>query len=363
MPDTSMHGVHPRFSICIPNFNYGRYIAETMRGVLDQSFASFEMRIADNASTDDSLAVIATFDDARIHVKVNHTNVGLGPNLDHAAGSAVGDIMVLLSSDDLMRPGALDAYDQVFASAPNESLMVASTVERVNTRGEIVQIDPVDRWLWQDAVVDEPLSEKLGYRVLTQSPKKLLQRCLLTMRTPFTFAATAYSRTLYEAVGGYRGNRFYGPDKWFHWLTLAKADRVYMIDHPFFAYRWHDDNQKAIEASRMSLRYLVDEYLNTLEAPDWLLAAGDITRDDLIDAFIEYDIARHGFASLARGNADRAKQVVAFAQASYRSHMKRNTKARLLQLAVHTGPLGPWLAKSLHGRVKIPGAPPRGNLK
>lgn len=361
MSEGSSSQIEPRFSICIPNYNYGRYLESTLSGVFAQDFPSFEVLVTDNASTDDSVQVVRTFDDPRLHLEINPTNVGLGPNLDRTAGRARGDIMILLSSDDLMRPGALEIYDRIFSTAPDETMLVASTVERVDSRGDVVAIDPIDQWLWNDAVVDTDLSEQVGHRVLTLSPETLLHRCLSTMRTPFTFAATAYSRSLYHETGGYRGNRFYGPDKWFHWLTLAKADRVYLVDAPYFAYRWHDDNQVAIEASRSSLRFLLDDYLNTMEAPEWLLSAAGLTRDELIEAFVEYDIGRHGLASLARGNRIRARQVLDFGTAAYRTQTMRNPKVKLLRWAMATGPLGEHLVRIARRRVRVSGAQPRGS--
>ena len=82
-----------KFSICIPNFNYERYIGRTIRSVLEQSHEDLEILIADNASTDRSVEVIQSIKDARIHVRVNACNVGFAGNLDRAASNAGGDCM------------------------------------------------------------------------------------------------------------------------------------------------------------------------------------------------------------------------------------------------------------------------------
>ena len=39
-----------KFSICIPNYNYGRYLGRTIQSVLDQQGADFELLVSDNAS-------------------------------------------------------------------------------------------------------------------------------------------------------------------------------------------------------------------------------------------------------------------------------------------------------------------------
>ena len=53
--------------------------------------------------------------------------------------------------------------------------------------------------------------------------------------------------------------------------------------------------------------YPLDDYRATLEIENASLAAVSMSRDELVDAFIEYDIARSGLATLAQGQAHRAK--------------------------------------------------------
>ena len=98
----------PSFSICIPNYNYGDYIGETIQSVLNQSYQNFEIIVADNASTDNSVDVVKSFKDDRIRLIQNEINIGFSPNLQKATMYANGDFINLLSSDDLMKPNALE---------------------------------------------------------------------------------------------------------------------------------------------------------------------------------------------------------------------------------------------------------------
>ena len=47
-----------KFSICIPNYNYGSYIGETIKSVLKQTYKNYEIIVVDNASTDDEILLI-----------------------------------------------------------------------------------------------------------------------------------------------------------------------------------------------------------------------------------------------------------------------------------------------------------------
>src|SRR5512142_3007624 len=98
----------PAFSICIPNFNYARYIGETIKSVLDQTYPNYEIVVVDNASTDNSVEIVRSFGSDRIRLFQNEYNVGFAPNLDRAAMRALHPYIIMLSSDDLMRPTALE---------------------------------------------------------------------------------------------------------------------------------------------------------------------------------------------------------------------------------------------------------------
>src|SRR5574343_480869 len=104
-----------RFSVCIPNFNYEGYIGRTIQSVLDQTYPELEIIIVDNASTDRSWDTIQTYvtKDSRVKAYRNSYNIGFAPNLDKAAQYAENEYIVVLSSDDLMMPDALNEYKNI----------------------------------------------------------------------------------------------------------------------------------------------------------------------------------------------------------------------------------------------------------
>ena len=98
----------PSFSICIPNYNYGKYIGQTIESVLTQTYQNFEIIVVDNASTDNSIEIIESFKDPRIKLYKNNYNIGFAPNLQKATSLATKEFINLLSSDDQMKPKALE---------------------------------------------------------------------------------------------------------------------------------------------------------------------------------------------------------------------------------------------------------------
>ena len=60
-----------KFSICIPNYNYERYLGRTIQSILAQDYQDFEILVSDNASTDGSVTLVQSFHDPRIQLRVN----------------------------------------------------------------------------------------------------------------------------------------------------------------------------------------------------------------------------------------------------------------------------------------------------
>ena len=336
-----------KFSVCIPNYNYERYLPETVKSVLSQN-AELELLVSDNASTDGSVAVIEGFHDARISLRINQANVGFAGNLDRAARMATGEIINMLSSDDLMRPGALELYGKVFAGIEPDAV-VTSSVDVIDPQS--VRTDGLgpDASLWAEGDLFTGLPVPDGVKVYRVEAGELLKRCLQTVRNPFHFLATAYPRSLYERIEGYGGGRVINPDKWFHWRLLGAASFAYYIDTPLFAYRWHGNNQTAQQKASGALKYLVDEYVSSFEVDAALLKRAGLSRDEVEKAFVEYDIARHGLATLAKGEAARARRILLFGLSAYPAHASRNWKLWALA-GLSMVPLGQRVAKLAYDR-------------
>ncbi|MBL8953698.1 MAG: glycosyltransferase family 2 protein [Myxococcaceae bacterium] len=337
-----------KFSICIPNYNYEKYLGETIRSVLAQE-AELEILVSDNASTDRSVEIVNGFADPRIKVRINQANVGFAGNLDRAARMASGDIINMLSSDDLMRPSALKTYAGLFEKIENDAI-VTSSVDIIDPKSERTGAIGPDASLWTNADLVEGLPVH-GARVYRVEAGELLRRCLVSQRNPFNFLATAYPRALYERVEGYGGGRTINPDKWFHWRLLGAASHAYYVDAPLFAYRWHPSNQTALQKASGALKYLVDDYVSSFEVDAKLLERAGLTREQVERAFVEHDIARHGLATLAKGEADRARRILFFGLSAYPAHARRNWKLWALGgLAVLPG--GAQVAKLMYARRK-----------
>ena len=101
-----------KVSIITPLFNAERYISETIKSVLNQSYQYWEMIIVDDCSSDQSVSIVEKFlvNDKRIRIMKNDINLGPGGSRNKAINAASGDIIAFLDSDDIWHPEKLSKH-------------------------------------------------------------------------------------------------------------------------------------------------------------------------------------------------------------------------------------------------------------
>lgn len=97
----------PYFSIVIPLFNREHQIARSIDSCLNQDFASFEIVVVDDGSTDASAKVVSRYTDSRLTLIRHEANRGVSPARNTGIAVATGEWLVFLDSDDELVPGAL----------------------------------------------------------------------------------------------------------------------------------------------------------------------------------------------------------------------------------------------------------------
>lgn len=95
-------------SIIMPSWNTGRFIAESIQSVLNQSYTNWELLLVDDCSTDNTDEIVATFKDPRIRYFKNENNRGAALTRNRAMREAQGEWIAFLDSDDLWMPQKLE---------------------------------------------------------------------------------------------------------------------------------------------------------------------------------------------------------------------------------------------------------------
>lgn len=99
----------PRLSICIPTYNFGCFLGETLENVLQESNCDVEIVVVDGGSTDNTQQIVKSFAERYPNLVYfrRERNVGVDRDVFKAVELASGDYCWLFSSDDLMEKGAI----------------------------------------------------------------------------------------------------------------------------------------------------------------------------------------------------------------------------------------------------------------
>ncbi|MFH2110841.1 MAG: glycosyltransferase family 2 protein, partial [Candidatus Bathyarchaeota archaeon] len=107
--------------ICMPVYNAGEIIKETMESILNQSFEDFEIIITDDNSTDNTFENVKKIDDPRIKYYIFKKNVGYPKNLERCINkwSNSSEILFLMGQDDILAKGTLEKVNKIFDENEN----------------------------------------------------------------------------------------------------------------------------------------------------------------------------------------------------------------------------------------------------
>ncbi len=93
----------PFLSIVMPVYNAEKFIHKAITSLLDQTFRDFELIVVDDGSTDKSLDVVTSFNDARIRILTNEQNRGIVFSRNRGNAAAKGRYIAPFDADDIAR--------------------------------------------------------------------------------------------------------------------------------------------------------------------------------------------------------------------------------------------------------------------
>jgi glycosyltransferase involved in cell wall biosynthesis len=110
-----------RVSVVIPCFNGARFLREAIDSAIAQTYADVEIVVADDGSTDDSVAIVASYGD-RVR-GLRQANAGPSAARNLALRAATGEFVALLDADDRYHPQKLERQVGVLRARPDVSVV------------------------------------------------------------------------------------------------------------------------------------------------------------------------------------------------------------------------------------------------
>jgi glycosyltransferase involved in cell wall biosynthesis len=126
----------PLLSVIMPAYNAGPYLRKAIDSVLNQSYANFELLVADDCSTDETKSIIDACEDPRIKRFHNSQNQGYLQTTNLLLAHAGGEYITFQDADDWSAPDRFSSLLEEFKKDP--ALQCAgSAVSRVDAAGSV----------------------------------------------------------------------------------------------------------------------------------------------------------------------------------------------------------------------------------
>jgi glycosyltransferase involved in cell wall biosynthesis len=107
----------PLVSVLINNYNYGRFLRDSIDSALNQTYPNTEVIVVDDGSTDDSREIIESYDD-RI-IPVLKENGGHGSTFNAGFAVSRGGLVCYLDADDVWLPTKVERVVEAALAYPD----------------------------------------------------------------------------------------------------------------------------------------------------------------------------------------------------------------------------------------------------
>ncbi|MBI3044309.1 MAG: glycosyltransferase [Betaproteobacteria bacterium] len=276
----------PTIAVIVPNWNDARFLPRCLRSVLEQETPADQLIIVDDASTDNSVALIRQIisGNSRAELIVNASNLGVYGAVDRALERARSDYVLFLAANDFVLPGIFTRARDCLSRSPGIGLWSAM-VWRVDEADNLVRLHPSPVIALRDRVFSPEECVKLAHRVGNW----------------FTGTTLIYRRDAVQAADAF-DPAYRGAADLITALVVASRHGVAYTPEPFGAFRIHAGSHSSSTLSDVA----------RLEAMlDRLAVRGpELSPQLFTKAFVERIVLRYRFAAV-RESAGTAISTVA----------------------------------------------------
>lgn len=215
---------NPLISVYITNYNYERFIEQSIESILNQTFSDWELIIIDDGSTDGSKEIIERYRDRPEVTIIYQQNKGLNITNNVAMRVAKGKYLMRLDADDYMVPEALEKI--VAPLEADDALgLVFPDYYYVDAEGQITGEEKRHNFESEVSLYDQPAHG----------------------------ACTMIRLSFLKKLGGYNES-FTCQDGYDLWLKFITHYTVRNVTEPLFYYRRHGANLTTNEERILSTR-------------------------------------------------------------------------------------------------------------
>ena len=203
---------NPLITVYITNYNYAKYLNQSIKSVLNQTYKNFELIIIDDGSNDDSIDIINSYEKLKNVKLIFQKRKGLNATNNVALSMAKGKYFIRLDADDFFEINALEKM-----------------VNIIDKDDDIVMVFP------DYFVVDEENS------IIRTVKRHNFENDVKLFDQPAHGACTLIRKKSLQEIGGYDED-FDRQDGYDLWLKVINNFKIRNINEPLFYYRFHNSN-------------------------------------------------------------------------------------------------------------------------
>lgn len=219
-------------SVALPVHNGARTLAATLDSLAQQSLRDFEVVVLDDASSDDSVAIAASYQD-RLNLRLIQAerNLGISGARNRLLAEIESPFIAILDHDDICHPERL-ARQHAYLQAHPEIDIVGSAVTYFSDVADLPTASRVLRHPADDAAIKT----------------KLLHNC------PMVHPSAMARRSFFADAGGYLAE-FSPAEDYALWCRAALLGKRFAnLDEPLLYYRLHPTQTSQVQGQRMVLK-------------------------------------------------------------------------------------------------------------
>ncbi len=206
----------PLVSVLMSCYNASKWLPESVKSILNQTFVDFEFLIVDDGSVDSTPFLLREYQsqDKRIRV-ISKPNTGLADSLNRGLDEARGRWIARMDADDISEPRRLESQVEV-ASSATAPVFIGSGHTAIGESGELrdVYSYPPDH--------------------------RSLVRNLKTLRRFPAHSSAMYRKVAVQSIGSYR-TRLKRAQDMDLWLRLSETGQFVCLQHPLVRIRSHPE--------------------------------------------------------------------------------------------------------------------------
>ncbi|PWJ59090.1 glycosyltransferase involved in cell wall biosynthesis [Dyadobacter jejuensis] len=233
----------PLVSIALCTFNGQAHLKPQLETLLQQSYSNLEIIVIDDASTDDTYAILLQYAAKYPHFKVyrNERNKGYNRNFEQALQKCSGDLIAICDQDDLWHPKKIEK--QVEAIQGHQ--LIYHDSELIDAQGKSLQLR---------------MSQKFNFYRGTNPAAFLFINCV-------SGHSIMLKRTVLDKALPFPNSGHY--DQWLAFVAASQGSIDY-LDEALVYYRQHDSNATDILATKSSRKSAKNKVAPLLSESNWL---------------------------------------------------------------------------------------------